>query len=103
VHRPSGSDEIPLFRASPGVCSLPGLASAARSSGFLNAAPDRDGIVRRIPLLITHEGAIYPSLGLASLITAIGHKRVVLRTTGTDVDALVLDDIVVPLDPQGGR
>ncbi len=101
VQGPSGSDEMPLFRAWPGICNLPGLASAASASGFLNAAPDRDGILRRIPLLITHDKAIYPSLGLATLIMAVPPKRIVLRTTGTDVDALVLDDVVVPLDSKG--
>ena len=102
VHRSSGSDETPLFRASPGICNLPGLASAASASGFLNAAPDRDGIMRRMPLVITYDGAIYPSLGLATLIMASPPKHIVLRTTGADVDALVLDDVVVPLDGKGG-
>ena len=102
VHRPSGSDDMPFFHASPGVCSLPGLASAAPSSGFLNAAPDRDGILRRIPLVITYDGAIYPSLGLATLILAVAPKHIVVRTTGADVEALVIDDVVVPLDARGG-
>ena len=102
VHRPAGSDETPFFRAAPGICSLPGLASAAPASGFLNAAPDRDGIMRRIPLVITYDGAVYPSLGLATLIMAFGPKHIVLRTIGADVEALVLEDVVVPLDPSGG-
>ena len=101
VHRPAGSEATPLFRASPGVCSLPGLARAAPASGFLNAAPDRDGILRRIPLVMTYDGAVYPSLGLATLMIAMRPKQTVLRTTGTDVEALVVDDVSVPLDPKG--
>src|SRR5262249_51456534 len=101
VHRPVGSDAIPLFRASPGVCSLPGLARAAPASGFINAAPDRDGILRRIPLVMTYDGAVYPSLGLATLVMAVRPKQTVLRTTGTDVEALVVEDVSVPLDSRG--
>jgi adenylate cyclase len=101
VHRPVGSDATPLFRASPGVCSLPGLARAAPASGFINAAPDRDGIMRRIPLLMTYEGAVYPSLGLATLVMALRPKQTVLRTTGTDVEALVVENVSVPLDSRG--
>ncbi len=102
VHEPAGSDGAPLFQATPGICSLPGLARAAPGSGFLNAAPDRDGILRRMPLVIAHGGAIYPSLGLATLIMAFGTRRIVLRTTDAGVESLALDDVVVPLDTRGG-
>ena len=32
------------------------IARAAERSGFLNAAPDRDGILRRVPLLAEFDG-----------------------------------------------
>jgi CHASE2 domain-containing sensor protein len=101
VHEPADSDETSLFQASPGICSLPGLASAARGSGFLNAASDQDGILRRMPLVIAHDGTVYPSLGLATLMTALGTRHIVLRTTGPGVASLALDDVVVPLDAKG--
>ena len=37
----------PLFRAGGAICNLPVLARAAAASGFLNAAPDSDGVLRR--------------------------------------------------------
>src|SRR5262249_30205921 len=75
VRSQEGGDPAPLFQASPLLCSLPELASAAPGSGFLNAAPDRDGILRRMPLLIAHNDTIYPSLGLSTLIMAFGIRR----------------------------
>src|SRR5262245_35718953 len=51
VQRGDSTDPSPFFRATSAVCSLPMLAEAAGASGFLNAAPDRDGILRRVPLL----------------------------------------------------
>ena len=45
------------------------LAKAAKGSGFINAMPDSDGMLRRMPLLIEHGGALYPSLALALIQT----------------------------------
>ena len=44
--------EWPMFTATGAVCSLPELTRGRRRAGFLNAAPDTDGILRRVPLLI---------------------------------------------------
>jgi CHASE2 domain-containing sensor protein/nitrogen-specific signal transduction histidine kinase len=103
LQKPGGRAEVAaLFQASAVLCSLPGLAAAAAGSGFLNAAPDADGILRRIPLVIAHNGLVYPSLGLATLVSALGIRQFVLRTTGGRVESLAFEDIVVPLDPRGG-
>ena len=53
----------PFFRASAAVCNLPVLAQAAGASGFLNAAPDTDGILRRVPLRRRARGHVYPASG----------------------------------------
>ena len=59
---------LPFFDATGAVCSLPMLARAAGSSGFLNAAPDLDGILRRAPLLLRFNDRIYPALGLVAYL-----------------------------------
>jgi CHASE2 domain-containing sensor protein/signal transduction histidine kinase len=102
LQEPGDGAQPGLFQASATVCSLPGLARAAAGSGFLNATIDADGILRRMPLVIAHDGLIYPSLGLATLIPALGIRHFVLRTTGGGTESLALDDIIVPLDPRGG-
>jgi PAS domain S-box-containing protein len=103
LQEPGGRAEVAaLFQASAVLCSLPGLAYAAAGSGFLNAALDADGILRRMPLIIAHDGLVYPSLGLATLVPALGIRQFVLRTTGGRLESLALEDIVVPLDPRGG-
>ena len=43
-----------------------------RRLGFFNVAPDADGTVRQLPLLIEHRGEVYPSLALAALMRAPG-------------------------------
>lgn len=102
VQEPGGTAPPALFQASAMLCSLPGLANAATSSGFLNVTLDADGILRRMPLIIAHDGLVYPSLGLAALIPALDIQRFVLRTTRGGTESLALEDVVVPLDPRGG-
>ncbi|MGH7319853.1 MAG: CHASE2 domain-containing protein [Candidatus Rokuibacteriota bacterium] len=97
----SGAGPAPLFRASGAICSLPGLAGAAAGSGFLNAAPDPDGILRRVPLMITRDGATYPSLAVATVIAALGPRRNLLRVADGGAESLILGDRLVPLDPRG--
>lgn len=48
-----------LFTAQGTVCNLPLFANATTHSGFLNAAPDDDGILRRIPMVIRLHEHIY--------------------------------------------
>jgi len=52
-----GGSADALFDARGIVCNLPGLSKAAGSSGFFNVTPDRDGVLRRVPLVIRHRGS----------------------------------------------
>src|SRR5262249_52570213 len=79
VQGPDERADAPLFRASGAVCNLPVLARASGASGFLNASTDRDGILRRMPLLLELDGQVYPALGLAAVAAASGASRFSLR------------------------
>ena len=58
VHPSDETGDTPYFHATGAVCSLPILAQAAGASGFLNAAPDPDGILRRVPVVAELEGRL---------------------------------------------
>ena len=90
--------DAPYFRASGAVCSLPMLAQAAGASGFMNAAPDADGILRRVPLLVELDGRVYPNLALATVAAATGTREVGLRIWNVNASSLILDNRSVPLD-----
>ena len=48
-----GPDPVPGLHGFPGmVRSLPPLAAAAKGEGAINAVPDRDGVIRRLPLYL---------------------------------------------------
>jgi adenylate cyclase len=88
----------PYFHATGVVCNLPMLAQAAGASGFMNAAPDTDGILRRVPLLMELDGRVYPSLALAATMTATGSRDMVLRISNVNTASLMVDNRVVPVD-----
>jgi adenylate cyclase len=91
-------DEAPFFQATGTICSLPLLGAAAGASGFLNAAPDADGILRRVPLLIEHHGRVYPSLALTAVASVTGAQDTVLKISHVNAASFMLDERTVPLD-----
>jgi adenylate cyclase len=94
-------DVLPLFRASGAVCNLPVLTQAAPASGFLNAAPDPDGLLRRVPLVAEFDGRVYPSLALAA-VNAIGDAgEGALHVANANASVLALGDRAIPLDGTG--
>ena len=100
IMRRDDSTEEPFFQATGSICNLPVLSHAANASGFLNAAPDPDGLLRRIPVLMARDGHIYPSLGLISVKSISGTSYVALRVANVNASSLVLGDRNVPLDGQ---
>ena len=90
--------EDPFFRATSAVCNIPTLTDAAQASGFLNAAPDPDGILRRAPLLMQYRGRVYPALSLAAVRSVSNAQNLVLRIANVNTAALGLEGQEVPLD-----
>jgi adenylate cyclase len=64
----------------------------------MNAAPDADGILRRVPLLMELDGRVYPSLALAATMAATGSRDMVLRISNVNTASLIVDHHVVPVD-----
>jgi adenylate cyclase len=101
VQRGGGDQVRPFFGATGAVCSLAPLAAAAGASGFLNAAPDRDGILRRVPLLAELDGHVYPSLALAAVSALTGTRDALVQVVNDHSTSLALGEQHVPLDGRG--
>lgn len=56
------ADSLPA--ASDPILTIPDLADRARGTGFLNLEADRDGVFRRVPLLLRYGSAYTPSMAL---------------------------------------
>jgi adenylate cyclase len=99
---PGETDTPPFFTATDAVCNLPILSQAARASGFMNAAPDADGILRRVPLVAKLGGRMYPSLAVAAVSKVTDVRHMALHVTTVNDAVLRLDDMSVPLDARSG-
>ncbi len=86
-----------LHTATSSIDNLEIFNKAITASGFINSAPDSDGVIRRSPLLIRVGNNYYPSLALAVLMQSmeVNHLGLKLRYGGAD---LRLGDTSVPLD-----
>ncbi|HEV2446744.1 MAG TPA: CHASE2 domain-containing protein, partial [Candidatus Sulfopaludibacter sp.] len=66
VSGPAESSRTGFFHAAGALCSVPRISRAAAGNGFLNAAPNADGRLRSLPLVIESGDQYYPSLALAA-------------------------------------
>jgi CHASE2 domain-containing sensor protein len=102
VIRPPGEDsDEALFQATGAICNLPAFGESAAASGFLNAAPDPDGILRRVPLVAGLDGRVYPSLALAAIAATTGAREPALRIINVNAAELTVGDRTVPVDGKG--
>ncbi len=98
VVREIGADPRSYLWSYPGLLhSLPQLTATAREEGVLAGTPDRDGILRRLPLFVVGEGHLVPSLVLGMLQVAFGGSLGIV--TGRDgVQGATLGDVFMPTD-----
>ncbi|MDR1243487.1 MAG: adenylate/guanylate cyclase domain-containing protein [Deltaproteobacteria bacterium] len=96
------ANAIPLERslqsAGNAVPPLPVLRDKA-PLGFINVAPDGDGIVRKAPLVIRVGEVVYPSLALRSLMLALGSKNLILRSGPYGLESIRVGQRTVPSVP----
>lgn len=90
--------------------TFPELAAVSSGLGFLNLTADRDGFLRRSPLLVRYRGAFLPSLAFR---VVCDHLKVSpesiqiepgnsIRLRGVKTDGSEEDrDIVIPIDENG--
>ena len=83
------------------IVNIPEFSQAAPASGFLNALCDRDGVLRRMPLIVNFKGQYYPSLALATLLQSLPEEKVVLNVYKGKLESLSLSQGEIPLDEKG--
>ncbi len=110
VRRPSRITLVRQFGADPKAFlveyatllhSLDQITDAERGRGAIASQPDRDGIVRRVPLFIAAERRVVPSLALEMLRVASGAHSLGIVTAPDGVRGATLGDIFIPADRHG--
>ncbi len=91
----------PILRCTGIETSLPRFHESARSSGFLNAQFDLDGVLRQAPLILRCGDSLYPSLALALVETAVGRRSMVVGDA-LGIQNVVIADTAFPTD-EGGK
>lgn len=74
------------------------IQNAAYSSGFLNNIPDDSGIIRSVPLLVSYDMQVYPSLSFEMFRIAFQANKVVINYSEVGIDNLTLNKIEVKSD-----
>jgi adenylate cyclase len=72
---------VPYF---PGALpAIPILRDAAAGNGAINPILDRDAVVRRVPIILSAGGDLYPSLVAETLRVATGVSTYIVKSTGS--------------------
>jgi len=83
------------------LCNLTILSEKVSASGFFNSSPDQDGMLRRLPLLIQHNGEVYPSLALAVVLKYKAVENLLLKKDGDALQTINFKGTSVPVDLHG--
>ena len=90
-----------LIEAYNTILNIPQIQDKAYSSGFFNNIPDDTGIIRSVPLIISYDDTIYPSLALEVIRVINDTQKVVVQYDENGISNIVLDDISIPTDRYG--
>ena len=85
------------------IAPLPALAGNADGVGLLAAAPERDGVVRRLPMLARIGNTLYPSLVLETLRTVAGDPSYQIKTGQAGVEAVRIPQFPAISTDEKGR
>lgn len=92
--RLQGGFEAPL-QATQYFMTFPQLSSGAAGLGHIDVIPDRDGVIRRVPLVVQDGDGYLPSLHLQLMASYLGVEPTSIRLAG---NRMILPDASVPGD-----
>jgi adenylate cyclase len=77
------------------------LEAAAAGRGLFTIKPERDGIVRRVPMIMQAQGATMPSLSFEMLRVASGSGTILVKADKAGIKSLGLRGFQIPTDAHG--
>jgi adenylate cyclase len=84
-----GTDWKPwVYNYSGVVGPIPELAESVNAVGMMVIAPEADGVVRRMPLVVAVDGKLYPSMSMEILRMAAGDMSFQMKTGIAGVEKL---------------
>jgi transcriptional regulator with PAS, ATPase and Fis domain/CHASE2 domain-containing sensor protein len=87
------------------ILPLPELVAVSKGLGHIAANRDKDGVIRRVPLFVRHEGSLMPSLALQAVLTWLDVSQVEFNGSAILLKQANLHgnrvDIHIPVDSNG--
>ncbi len=101
-HALIGPDPRPYLLQFPDIVqNLPEFENVAAGRGMFNARPDRDGVYRRVPLVMSVQGEIRLGLTPELLRVATGSQPFAVRTNEAGVEGVVVARQLIPTAKDG--
>jgi adenylate cyclase len=86
----------------PGLLrNVPVLEHAAAGRGLFTIKPERDGIVRRVPMIMLAQGQTMPSLTFEMLRVATGSGTILIKAEKGGIKSLGIKGVQIPTDHNG--
>ena len=97
-----GDDPQRFMLRFPGLLrSTPVLEAAAGGRGLITIWTERDGIVRRVPVIMQAQGVTMPSLSFEMLRVATGSDTIFIKSNEAGIQSVAVKGIAVPTDRNG--
>src|SRR6266571_210682 len=77
------------------------LEQAAAGRGLFTIKPERDGIIRRVPMMMQAQGATMPSLSFEILRVATGTDTIFIKSDKAGIKSIAVKGFEVPTDRNG--
>ena len=90
-----------LIKAYGTTINIPLLQDNSYSSGYFNNIPDESGIVRSVPMVISYDNMLYPSLSLEIIRVITQSKKVIVNYDENGVQNISLNNMIIPTDRYG--
>jgi len=86
----------------PGLLrNVPVLEHAAAGRGLFTIKPERDGIVRRVPMIMQAQGQTMPSLTFEMLRVATGSGTILIKAEPGGIKSIGIKGLQIPTDHNG--
>ena len=97
-----GDDPKPYLLHFEGIVrNIPVLEQAALGRGMFSLNAERDGVVRRVPAIMSVKDAIVPTLALELLRIGTGGNALAIKTDQAGVKSVVVGGAEIPTDRHG--
>jgi adenylate cyclase len=81
--------------------NVPVIEQAAAGRGLFSIDPESDGIIRRVPVIMTAQGSVVPSLSMEMLRVVTGSSAILVRVDQAGVQSVAVPGLEVPTDRNG--